>query len=754
MTRQVSVVICTDNRGESLEKTLRSLRQLDYRHFEVCVVYGPTPDGTRKLLEGWPHPLKVRACPERNLSMSRNIGLRLSAGDIIAFLDDDAIPEPEWLDQLVAAYDDPSVGGAGGFVHDHTGATYQYRFGTTDRLGRANLDWQRAAPEYNFPHSANFPHLLGANSSFRREALLSIGGFDEEYEYYLDETDVQCRVIDQGWRICQIAGAHVHHKFMPSSIRNERRVLRSWYPIVKNKIYYSLVNGLRYHGILEVLAEAQQFVDKMRGDMEWSIRTGFLEDSARALFEKEIEQAWLDGLRRGLSGERRLLADGSAKEECEAFKQYITDPPLPKKHIFCFLSQEYPPTTVGGVGRYIHQLTRAIADLGHQVHVLTRGSGHDSVDLEDGVWVHRKVVNSPSGRVARTASAPIPDHIWAYGSTMLSELTRIAARRDITCVYAPLWDCEGAAVLREGRFPLVVGLQTTLKFWLESNQHRLADKRFKTKFVDPMLELELELLNRSPALHAISHSIASEIAQSYEVCLQDRTEMIPLGLDDYSALPSIAPAPAPNADVRILFVGRLEARKGIDVLLEVLPDILTKYPSVRVDIVGNDQIPNSDGTTFRHAFETGSVPDNVRARVEFHGELTDPQLRGFYRACDIFVAPSRFESFGLIFVEAMIFGKPVIGCRAGGMPEVVVDGETGYLAEPGDASSLAACLEKLISDAGLRRRLGEAGRRQYESHFTVHQMAKSVVDFLASHGDKLSGAAAPQLVRRPESQVA
>ncbi len=372
MTFPVSIVICTDNRARSLENTLRSLRQLDYRNVEVCVVHGPTPDGTRRLLTEWPHPLKIKACPERNLSMSRNFGIGVASGDIVAFLDDDAIPEPEWLGALVAAYDDPSVGGAGGFVHDHTGASYQYRFGTTDRLGRANLDWPRAVPEYNFPHSTNFPHLLGANSSFRRAALLSIGGFDEEYEYYLDETDVQCRLIDKGWRIAQINGAFVHHKFMSSSIRNEQRVLRSWYSVVKNKIYYGLVNGPGHHGVADVIAEAQHFIEQFRVAMEWAIGAGQLEASIRARFAQEINQAWTDGLRRGLSGERRLMARPRVDAATSDFMPFFNHPPPRKKRTFCFLSQEYPPATVGGVGRATFTSSRVgSADLGHQVHVLS-----------------------------------------------------------------------------------------------------------------------------------------------------------------------------------------------------------------------------------------------------------------------------------------------------------------------------------------------------------------------------------------------
>lgn len=737
----VSIVICTDNRVQSIANTLASLNQLNNSHFEVCVVCGPTRDGTTELVSGWSHPLKSAPCPERNLSMSRNIGIGLAAGDIVAFLDDDAVPEPEWLDSIIAAYEDPKVGAAGGFVYDHTGVDFQYRFGTTNRLGGANLEWRAPAPELNFPYSYSFPHLLGANSTFRKAALLEIGGFDEEYEYFLDETDVQCRLIDAGWHIRQIEGAFVHHKYMPSSLRNEKRVLQSWYPVVKNRIYYGLMNGADHTTVPQLIVDNQNFVQGLRQSLEWAIGANLLDGSLRARFDNEIDRAWADGLRRGMSGTRRLRPH-EALDHPPAFRMHKRSEGSAKRETFCFLSQEYPPTAVGGVGRYIHQLARGIANLGHHVHVLTRAATNDSLDLEDGVWVHRVMPRPLKTESPSTTAGRIPDHIWAYSLTMLEVIDGIAERRDIKCVYAPVWDCEGIAILRDGRFPLVVGLQTTLKFWLMSNSHRLADAEFKHSFIDPMLSLESELLQKAKALHSISSAIGRDIAAAYDLMLTDRMRVIPLGIDDYSLMPAASSAASMgrDVDVRLLFVGRLEARKGIDLLLAALPRVLAKYPNARIDIVGNDNITDFNGSTYRAAFESKEIGSDVRRRIVFHGEVSEEALRGFYQTCDIFVAPSRFESFGLIFVEAMTYGKPVIGCRAGGMPEIIVDEETGLLAEPGDAVSLQVCLERLIGDRAFRVRLGAAGRQRYESYFTAEQMAEQVLGLLVEAGERCSPA--------------
>jgi glycosyltransferase involved in cell wall biosynthesis len=309
-------------------------------------------------------------------------------------------------------------------------------------------------------------------------------------------------------------------------------------------------------------------------------------------------------------------------------------------------------------------------------------------------------------------------------------LREIAERRPVTAVYSPIWDCEGVAILVDGTFPLVLGLQTTLHFWLHSHPHHAADEAFRTGFAEPMLSLEARLLRGCHRVHAISTAIARDISDAYDVVLTPpRTRVVPLGLEDWSQHPRIAPKQSPDGTLRLLFAGRLEARKGIDVFLLALQELMPRHPTVQVDVVGNDQIPGPSGTPYRTEFEAAASPD-TRARVKFHGRVTDEELRGFYCHCDVFVAPSRFESFGLVLLEAMMFAKPVVACRTGGMVEVAEDGITALLADPGDKISLVRCLERLISNADLRHALGSAGRKRYEAEFTPVAMALGVVSLM------------------------
>src|SRR5713226_3171241 len=100
-----SIVINTYNRAHSLAVTLRSLRYLREQDFEVVVVNGPSDDATEQVLASYGDSIRVGVCPQRNLSISRNIGIKMAHGEIVAFLDDDAVPDEYWLRDLAAGYD-------------------------------------------------------------------------------------------------------------------------------------------------------------------------------------------------------------------------------------------------------------------------------------------------------------------------------------------------------------------------------------------------------------------------------------------------------------------------------------------------------------------------------------------------------------------------------------------------------------------------------------------------------------------------
>jgi glycosyltransferase involved in cell wall biosynthesis len=719
-----SIVINTYNRADSLAQTIRSLLQQQYSSFEIVIVNGPSTDRTQEVFSQFSDSIKVVECSERNLSVSRNIGIAASAGDIVAFIDDDALAEPEWLAQLAQGYDDEKIGATGGKVYDPSGYNLQYQYCTADRMG--NAQWQLAEPnpELNFPGSFRFPYLQGTNTSFRRSSLLEIGGFDEEYEFYLDETDVCLRMIDAGYIVRQLPDAYVHHKFMPSHIRDQNRITRYRYPVVKNKIYFALKNARGECSIEQILEDALKFTEMQRQDVEFHITGKRLRESARETLSEEIEKAWEDGLLRGLQQKRNLLTQTTLTRYALPFKNALTSTKIElqkKRKSIVLVSRDYPPGQAGGIATFNRDMAAALAAEGHAVHVIAEGHDFNRVDFEQGVWVHRLLMRSIE--LSKEAKRRlIPSHIWSWSALALEETRRIAGHHPVDIVETPIWDCQGAAFLLQGDWPLVVSLQTSLHFWLETHPELRLNAAWMDAFGLPMIRMEKDLMQGCDSVRSISSAICEDIQQAYDFRFETGQVIIaPLGMPEISA-PTIR---TEHEKLTVLFVGRLEPRKGIDVLLEAIPLVLEQNPSVYFRIVGDDALSIPGGSTYRRQFEAGDVFSRWHDHIRFDGKVDEETLLRAYEECDIFTSPSRYESFGLIFLEAMRAGKPVIGCLAGGMPEIIEQNQNGLLVAPGDVKALSDAILKLADSPELRKEWGKRSLKIFLDKFTADKMASN-----------------------------
>lgn len=722
--RTVSVVINTFNRCASLERTLRSLEWLDYENFEVVVVNGPSDDGTEKLLDRWSGRIKRGRCPNRNLSESRNIGIRMASGEIVAFIDDDAYPDPAWLDHLVAAFDWDEVAAAGGPVIGHTGFWYQVWHSRADRFGNFWTDFPPCVNPTRLlasPRSREYTYTIGTNSAFRRNVLVELGGFDEEFEYYLDETDLCCRITDAGFVVAALDDGFVYHKFLPSDIRERSDVIKDWYQVLKSRFYFGMKHGLPFSSFAEVCAQQAEFVAKTRDNVVLNFEAGVHDQATRDKFEDDVAAASnlaLEFYVEGGSKERppKWFDNGGAP-----FVRYPTRRTKgPKLHV-CFLSAEYPPAPVNGIGRVVHSLAVSLAQLGHCVRVLTRGEEHVRVDLEDDVWVHRV----PTVPHAPPAGVTVPPHIWDYSASLLDELHRIEIFRPVDLVQGPNWDSEGIAAVLEERYRYIVGMYTPLRTVLGVDPAMRQRAEAAGSLFDDLIDVERLVYQRADGYLACGPAIVGEIEDLYDVALpEERLGLVAHGLSDQAVGARIEPHDVP---LRLLFVGRLEARKGIDVLLESVVRLASAGYDFELWIIGDTSLPGPTGATYREDFER--CHPSLSDRVHFLGRTDDETLRNAYANCDVFVAPSRFESFGLILLEAMMFSKPVVGTDIGGMREIVTDGESGLLVPPNDPDALTAALQRLLDSAELRGALGARGRIAYEDSFTLEKMAEGAEAF-------------------------
>jgi len=172
----------------------------------------------------------------------------------------------------------------------------------------------------------------------------------------------------------------------------------------------------------------------------------------------------------------------------------------------------------------------------------------------------------------------------------------------------------------------------------------------------------------------------------------------------------------------LLCVARLDPQKGHLALLDAMRDVVQTLPAARLVLVGGAQQATAD---YSAELRSTAAGPQLAGKVIFAGERTDvPRLMA---ACDLFVMASLWEGFGLVFLEAMAAGKPIVATNVSAVPEAVADGETGVLVPPNDPLALAQAILQLCDDPAERRRLGDNGYRRVRESFTSERMVEETM---------------------------
>jgi glycosyltransferase involved in cell wall biosynthesis/GT2 family glycosyltransferase len=698
---KVSVVINTYNRAESLKSTLKSLEYQKFHDFEVIIVNGPSTDNTEEVIHKYDGVIKYLRCPERNLSISRNIGICASSGDIVAFIDDDAIATSQWLADLVKGYDSESVGGVGGLVYDHSGMTLQARYVACSRLGGKAEDIVPPFDVFNKPGAEPFMHLLGTNASFRRSVLCAIGGFDEEYEYFLDETDLCMRVIDAGYVLRPLDRAIIHHKFLPSHLRNKERVLLEPYPIVKNIVYFTIKNHIERNLQVDE-KKLNEYLERVYNGADYCFRHNLMTLGQYEYFLTRVNIGKENGIKKSV--QKRRIKNIAPRDE-DTFLRFKTLSPSKGQLNICFVSSEYPPNGYGGSGRYTHDLASGFADVGHEVHVITVSNLDTSyVKYENGVWVHYVTMTL----INVCQNHPIY-HRFVLWANIWNEAKRIHRESPISLMNGPLWTADSFLAAIVGEFPVILTYITS---------HKIMDK-INPKFAPEKPKRMLLIAERiAIQVHGYGHAISSSILRHIdeEFGLPPYAFVTPLCIEDKSKDISKT-AGFTDEKIKVLSVARIEPRKGIDILLSAAKKILFQRKDVEFYFVGRDPCLPGFDVIQKFQIENAGNFDLLNS-VHFLGEVSEEKLHQYYRESDIFCLPSRYESFGLVLVEAMTFGLPCVASNAGGISEIVIDGITGFLFENENVDDLVHKLLKLCDAKELRTEMGKVGRRRFEMEFS------------------------------------
>ncbi|MBI1417157.1 MAG: glycosyltransferase [Limimaricola sp.] len=227
----VSVIVVSRDRPKALTLCLKALEGQLYDPFEVVVVADAA--GRRALAaQGWDDRVRLIPCDEANISVARNLGLAAAGGEIVAFIDDDAVAEPTWLAHLVSAFSEPDIAAAGGFVRGRKGIGFQWTARAVDAEGNHDpLVVDPARVSCPDPGPGRAVRTEGTNMAFRRDVLATIGGFDPAFRFYLDETDVNLRLAAAGHRTAIVPLAQVVHGFAAGPFRRADRVPRDLFQI-------------------------------------------------------------------------------------------------------------------------------------------------------------------------------------------------------------------------------------------------------------------------------------------------------------------------------------------------------------------------------------------------------------------------------------------------------------------------------------------------------------------------------------------
>lgn len=240
----------------------------------------------------------------------------------------------------------------------------------------------------------------------------------------------------------------------------------------------------------------------------------------------------------------------------------------------------------------------------------------------------------------------------------------------------------------------------------------------------PLSRIRRSALRRADIVLAPSKYTAEHVAADQGVDPM-RIRVLPWPLDPHfeelaaNAARRPAPADFPSGRV-VLTVGRWRADeryKGMDTLIAALPRLLARWPELQLAAVG-------DGDD-RQWLEDLAEEHGVDRHVHFLSKLSYQELAACYGHCEMFALPSRGEGFGLVYLEAMACGKPVIGGAHGGAPEVIEDSKTGYLVPHGDAMQLTTAIETLLANPGLAEEMGRRGKLRVQNEFRFSVFAKA-----------------------------
>lgn len=383
----------------------------------------------------------------------------------------------------------------------------------------------------------------------------------------------------------------------------------------------------------------------------------------------------------------------------------------------------------GGMNVYVRDLTRQLGAMGVHVDVFTRSQDEHVPHVLHNLGYGNRVVHIPAGPEVPLPKRQLAEYLPTFEEEVLAFTEHKGLRYDL--IHSHYWMSGVAARGLKDAWgvPIIQMFHTlgVMKQRVASGGEGDGDFRIRG---------EQAVLRSADHIVAATQAELAQLQWLYGV-RADRITIIPPGVD----LSRFYPIPTdeakafvgvPEEDTMLLFVGRIEPLKGIDTLIRALAlmreaGVLADHP-LCLSIIGGD--PDADEAEMtvemarlqdlREAYDLGNM-------VTFLGKRSQDTLPYYYSAASVVVMPSHYESFGMVALEAMACGTPVVASQVGGLAYLIRDGETGFLVPDQDPEALYARLLDLVESPGLRETMGNSAA-VHAQNYGWEQIAARIVD--------------------------
>ncbi len=363
------------------------------------------------------------------------------------------------------------------------------------------------------------------------------------------------------------------------------------------------------------------------------------------------------------------------------------------------LTWEFPPNKVGGIGSHCYDLSQALSEMGHDVHVVTYGDAEKDEQVGK-VSVHR------------VPSANAPDTIsWSVylGQRMEKKAIELQKEQKFELVHAHDWMTVPAAV----------GIKKTLGlpfvFTLHSTEHgRSGVHDSYTKMIN---DLEWYGTYECSELVTVGQDFCNEVKHLFSPP-ESKLHYIPNGIDiaRFDKTTSNLDKKNFSADWEkmVLFAGRMVNQKGVDHLLHAIPAVLREHPEAKFVLAGGGDF----GHYKKMAFSLG-----IDQKTFFVGHVEERIVFSLFKIADVSVAPSVYEPFGIVALESFAARTPMVASSVGGLKETIKHEWSGLHTYPASPQSIADQLNRVLWDTNWGRWMGDNGRKSAEKDFSWDRIA-------------------------------